>query len=283
MPDIYNTLPIKGVARTVAEVLGVPAPEGAARGLDFVVRALQAQLGGPADRAVLYHADAVGMHLIQRYTERFIPVLERASVCVPMVSTVMSLTPVAHASMYTGLDPEAHGIRVYERPRLSCETLFDTLLAAGRRPGVIAMTDSTFLHIFAQRDMPYYEVKNNGEALAKAEELMAEGRCDVLSIHTFEYDDAAHAQGPTSPGALEAAEREAQGFAKVHGLISRYWGNTGAVLAYLPDHGQHWVEPWEPNPHHYKGDHGSFLGEDMNVLHYYCAVSGQSLGKQIPT
>ncbi len=272
MPDYYNSIPLKRVTRTVANMLEAPAPEGAADGLDFVERKLKSILGGPAQRAVLYHADAIGMHLIQKYTQRFIPVLERGDVCVPMVSTVASVTPVAHATMYTGVDPQVHGILVYDRHKLTCQTLFDTLLAAGRHPAIIAMPDSTFLHIFAGREMPYYEVQNNAQALEKAEDLMSRGECDVISIHTFEYDDAAHEDGPESQSALAAASREAEGYAKIHALVQAYWNEFNVLTAYLPDHGQHAMEPFEPNPHGYKGDHGSFRGEDMNVLQYYSAI-----------
>lgn len=273
MSDTYHSIPLTRVARTLANLLDVPAPKGAADGLGFVERRLGATLGGKAERAVLYHADAIGMYLIQKYTDLFLPVLEQTMIGVPMISTVASLTPVAHASMYTGLTPEEHGIRVYERPQLACETLFDTLLAAGRRPAIIAMPDSTFLHIFAGRDMPYYEVRDNAAALKKAEELMKNGDCDVLSIHTFEYDDAAHDFGPESERALEAARREVNGFTAVNNLLQAHWCGESVLTAYLPDHGQHAVEAWEPNPHHYKGDHGSFRTEDMNVMQFYGAVA----------
>ena len=218
MSDTYNSIPITRVARTIADLLDVPAPKDAAPGLEFVERMVEARLGGKAQRAVLYHADAIGMYLIQKYTNMFLPVMERTLVGVPMISTVASLTPVAHASMYTGLTPAEHGIHVYERPQLACETLYDTLIQAGRHPAIIAMPDSTFLHIFGGREMPYYEVRDNAEALEKAEELMAEGTCDVLSIHTFEYDDMAHDHGPECARALDGGRRQRIGVARALAL-----------------------------------------------------------------
>ena len=272
MSEVYHSIPLTRMARTVADILAVPAPKGASEGIAMAEKKMAAIFGGNAQRAVLYHADAIGSYLVERYTERFAPVFEHADIGIPMISTVMSLTPVAHASMYTGLEPAQHGIRVYERPRLTCETLFDTLLAAGKRPAIIAMTDSTFMHIISGRDMPYYEVRTNAESLEKAKELMRTDACDVLSIHTFEYDDAAHEEGPESPRALDAAQREAEGFARVTELVKRYWSAFDTLTAYLPDHGQHAVEPWEPNEHGYKGDHGSFRTEDMNVFQFYGAI-----------
>ena len=58
---------------------------------------------------------------------------------------------------------------------------------------IVAQTDSTFLHIFAGRDMPYFECANAAEIQDKALELIATDAYDVISIHTFEYDNAAHA------------------------------------------------------------------------------------------
>ena len=34
--------------------------------------------------------------------------------------------------MYTGVDPVVHGIMTYTRPQLTCDTLYDQLIAAGK-------------------------------------------------------------------------------------------------------------------------------------------------------
>ncbi|MCI1722236.1 MAG: alkaline phosphatase family protein [Lachnospiraceae bacterium] len=272
MSDTYNSIPIKRLCRTISDLLGVPAPEGAAPAIPYIENILKRELGGTAGKAVLYHADAIGSFMIQKYTEDFAPVFENSCTFLPMTSTVMSVTPVSHATMYTGLDPEQHGIRVYEKPRLTCETLYDTLLKAGRHPAIIAMPDSSFLHIFSGRDMPYIEVSDNAEALSEAEKLMKENVCDVISIHTFEYDDSAHETGPESRKSYEAAVREAQGYGKLCDMIRRYWSGENTLVGYMPDHGQHLMEPWEPNPDHYVGDHGSFRTEDMNITQFFGVV-----------
>ena len=172
MADHYNKFPMKTFAGTVAGCMGLPLPETYADGIGWLSDILVKRMGGTADRVVLYHADAVGQYMWQKYTELFAPVYAHTSVALPMLSTVESVTPVSHASMYTGLDPEGHGICTYVRPQLTCSTLFDVLKAAGKRVAIVAQADSTFLHIFAGRDIEYYEEPNAIGVQEKALELI---------------------------------------------------------------------------------------------------------------
>ena len=181
MADHYNLFPMKTFAATVADCMDLPLPETYAKGIDWVSALMKQRMGGTADRVVLYHADAVGMHIWQKYTDLFAPVYAHTSLAVPMLSTVESVTPVSHASMYTGLDPEQHGIMTYVRPKLECSTLFDVLLAAGKKVAIVAQLDSTFLHIFEGRNLDYFEAKNAIEVQEKALELIATDEYDVIS------------------------------------------------------------------------------------------------------
>ena len=239
-----------------------PLPETYAPSVSWAAKILKERMGGAADRVVLYHADAVGLYLWQKYNNRFAPVYRHTSMALPFVSTVESVTPVAHASMYTGLDPAGHGIETYVRPQLTCDTLFDQLTAAGKKIAIIAMADSTFLHIFQGRELDYFEAKNAAEIQEKALELIASDQYDVISIHTFEYDNAAHAFGPESKQALNAVSIEAEGFAKIAEELKKFTGKHRTLLTYSPDHGQHLTEGGT-------GTHGSKMIEDMNVLHFF--------------
>ena len=176
MADHYNLFPMKTFAATVADCMDLPLPETYAKGIDWVSALMKQRMGGTADRVVLYHADAVGMHIWQKYTDLFAPVYAHTSLAVPMLSTVESVTPVSHASMYTGLDPEQHGIMTYVRPKLECSTLFDVLLDAGKKVAIVAQLDSTFLHIFEGRNLDYFEARNAIEVQEKALELIATNR-----------------------------------------------------------------------------------------------------------
>jgi len=264
MADHYNLYELKQFAATVAECMELPLPETYAPSVSWAAKILKERMGGAADRVVLYHADAVGLYLWQKYNNRFAPVYRHTSMALPFVSTVESVTPVAHASMYTGLDPAEHGIETYVRPQLTCDTLFDQLIAAGKKVAIIAMADSTFLHIFRGRELDYFEAKNAAEIQEKALELIATDQYDVISIHTFEYDNAAHAFGPESKQALNAVSIEAEGFAKIAEELKKFTGKHRILLPYSPDHGQHLTEGGT-------GAHGSKLIEDMNVLHFFGA------------
>jgi len=260
MADHYNLYPLKQFAATVASCMDLPLPDTYAPPISWAATLLRQRLQGNAQRVILYHADAVGQYIWQKYTHLFAPVYRYTSLAIPFVSTVASVTPVAHASMYTGLDPEGHGIQTYTRPQLTCDTLFDRLIAAGKRVAIIAMNDSTFLHIFKGRKLDYFAVPNAAGIREKALELIAADCYDVISIHTFEYDNAAHAYGPESKEALNAVSMEAEIFAELAAAAKQLPHRT--LLSYSPDHGQHLTEGGA-------GSHGSKLIEDMNVLHFF--------------
>lgn len=262
MAEHYNLYELKQFAATIADCMDLPLPDTYAPSIDWAAKILKERMGGAADRVVLYHADAVGMYIWQKYNNRFVPVYKHTSMSLPFVSTVESVTPVAHASMYTGLDPAEHGIQTYIRPQLTCDTLYDQLLKAGKRVAILAMEDSTFLHIFTGRKLDYFEAKNAVEICEKALELIESDQYDVISIHTFEYDNAAHAFGPESKQALNAISLEAEGFAKIAEALKNFADKHRILLSYSPDHGQHLVEGGT-------GAHGSKLIEDMNILHFF--------------
>ncbi|MBE6885041.1 MAG: hypothetical protein E7487_10585 [Ruminococcaceae bacterium] len=265
MADHYNRYPLKQFAATIADCIDLPLPENYAPAIGWVSNILKERLGGTADRAVLYHADAVGLYMWQKYTHLFAPVYAHTSLSLPFLSTVESVTPVAHASMYTGLDPKEHGICTYVRPQLTCSTLFDELIKAGKKVAILAQSDSTFLHIFAGRELDYFEEPNAISIQEKALELIAADQYDVISIHTFDYDDAAHQYGPESKEALNAISIEAQGFNDIVNELKKLKDKHRILYTYSPDHGQHLTAGGS-------GAHGSKMIEDMNVLHFFGTI-----------
>lgn len=265
MADYFNKFELKAFAGTIADCMDLPLPEAYAPGLNWVSDILKKRMGGAADRAVLYHADAVGMYIWQKYTNLFASVYEHTSMAIPFVSTVESVTPVAHASMYTGLDPKDHGIETYVRPQLTCSTLFDVLIAAGKRVCIVAQADSTFLHIFKGRELDYFEGANAIEVQELSLKAIESGKYDVISIHTFDYDNAAHAFGPESKQALNAISIEAQGFDRIARLLQQTNAGHRTLLTYSPDHGQHLMPGGN-------GAHGSKMIEDMNILHFFGTI-----------
>ena len=265
MADHFNHYPLKHFAATVADCMDFPLPDYYAPSISWAARILKKRMGGTADRAVLYHADAVGLYIWQQYTSLFAPVYKHTSMAIPFLSTVESVTPVAHASMYTGLDPEGHGIKTYVRPQLTCDTLYDQLIKAGKKVAIVAMEDSTFLHIFTGREMDYFSAKNAAEIKEISLELLAKDSYDLISIHTFEYDNAAHHYGPESKEALNAVSIEAEVFDILASELNKFAGKHRILLSYSPDHGQHLTEGGN-------GAHGSTMLEDMNILHFFGTI-----------
>ena len=265
MADHYNLYPMKSFANTVAGCMDFPLPDTYAPGVQWVSDIMKARMGGPADRAILYHADAVGLYIWQKYTNLFTPVYEHTSLALPMLSTVESVTPVSHASMYTGLDPEQHGICTYVRPQLTCDTLYDQWIKAGKKVAIVAQLDSTFLHIFAGRDLDYFEAQNAIGVQEISLSLIEKNCYDIISIHTFDYDNAAHAYGPESKEGLNAISLEAEGFDRIAKAVQALQDGKRTLLTYSPDHGQHLVAGG-------RGVHGSKMIEDMNVVHFFGAI-----------
>lgn len=265
MADHFNLFPLKQWAGIVAECVGTEVPEEFAPAVPWITKILKERLGGRADRAVLYHADAVGQYIWQKYTNLFAPVYKYTSMAIPFLSTVESVTPVAHASMYTGLDPEGHGIQTYTRPQLECVTLYDLWIKEGKKVAIVAQEDSTFLHIFKGRKLDYFEEKNGLAVQEKALELIDTDQYDIISVHTFDYDNAAHAFGPESKQGLNAISLEAEGFQRIAKALENYRGKHKILLTYSPDHGQHLTEGGT-------GSHGSKMLEDMNVLHFFGTI-----------
>ena len=265
MADHYNMYHLKHFAATVAECMDFKLPDGYAPAISWVSDILKRKMGGAADRAVLYHADAVAQYIWQKYTNIFAPVYAHTSMAIPFLSTVKSVTPVAHASMYTGLDPEQHGITKYVRPKLECSTFYDELIREGKRPVIVAQADSSFLHIFKERKMDYFECKDGDEVLERSLEVIEKDIYDVISIHTFEYDSASHHFSPESKEALNALTLEAENFSAIVKLLETQKEKHKTVISYSPDHGQHAVEGG-------RGAHGSNMIEDMNILHFFGTI-----------
>ena len=267
--DHYNALPLRHFAGNLAYCMGIRLPSQFEQPITWAMDILTDHLSFFADRAVMYHADAVPMYVWQKEISLFAPVYAHTQMSLPMCSTVESVTPVAHASMYTGVEPEVHGILTYVRPKLECDTLYDVLLAQGKRIAIVAGTDSSFLHIFAGRNLDYFEEPNAISIKETAQRLIAEDKYDLISIHTFEYDSAAHAFGPESKQAFNAISIEAECFDEIVKTIKQHYVDHNTLLCYAPDHGQHATAG-------NRGSHGSKMTEDMNILHFYGMIRAQN-------
>jgi hypothetical protein len=251
-------------AATLAALLDIAAPQGAAAPLDLVLQAAKRRFDGqPADRLLLYNPDAVALWLYEAHTPLFTPVQLRTELTLPLHSVMPTVTPVCFASMYTGLEPACHGIQAYVKPVLQVETLFDTLLFAGRRPAIVSTEGDSISSIFLKRQMDYFIYPTPEDCNRKAAELLRADRHDLIVVYNGDYDAAMHRHGPEGAASLAALARNAEAFAMLTDTAAQAWaGRHRGVTAFAPDHGCHAIDGG-------LGSHGLDMSEDMNIVHFY--------------
>ncbi|MBN2333975.1 alkaline phosphatase family protein [Candidatus Bathyarchaeota archaeon] len=256
---------IDSVTPSVCGLMGVAPPRGStAQPIKELLAAGKKALDGrPAEKALLYAPDAMGEWLFQRHRDEFGHVLEAAPIQVQMRSMTPSKTPVCYGSMFTGLKPEGHGIRQYEKRVLSCDTMFDALSRAGKSVAIVAVKGSSIDLIFRGRPIDYYTEEYDPEVEERVLALLGEGSHDLILAYHQGYDDRMHGSTPTSPEAIEAFRGHLETIRRFSESFERSWGGRDRVIAFLPDHGTH------VDPDTGKGTHGSEMPEDMEVRHFW--------------
>ena len=258
MQDVYCAYPVTGVAASITRALGASAPHEAAPPLD----ALNALVGEGTDRVLMYNPDAVALWLYEKYTDLFLPVLRHTQLALPLRTVMPSVTPVCFASMYTGAEPDVHGIRRYEKPIVRTDTVFDALLRAGKKPCIVSTGQDSMSRIFLQREMDYRIVDTPDEANALALELIAQDEYDLLCVYNGNYDGTMHKFGPESPQSLDALRHNTAAFASLADAVRTHWTHHRTLIAFAPDHGCHEIDGD-------CGSHGLDMPEDMNIIHFY--------------
>lgn len=254
---------LTGTAATLETLLGVPVHEGAAAPLGPVLKAADAAFGRPAaDRLFWYNPDAVARWLVQKRGADFAPLAAGTDLALPLQSVVPPVTPVCFASMYSGLPPERHGIRRYEKPVLRVPTVFDALPAAGRRAAIVSTEGDSISRIFLGRPVDYFIYKTPAECNAKALELIDADRHDLIVLYNGDYDHWMHRSGPEGFFALRALRRDLACFAALRERITEKWAGRDTVLAFAPDHGCH-------RAYGLLGTHGIDAPCDMEIVHFY--------------
>ena len=259
MSDLYSSICISSVKSTILELMGLEKTEGD-KGSNPVIKALAR--GKKTDRAVIYNPDAVALWVYQKYTEKFTEAAVKSDLAVPMLSVMPSVTPVCFASMYTGVMPEVHGIRKYEKPVLRTETVFDRFLAAGKKCAIVSTEGDSISKIFLERDMDYYIYGSVDEVNAKTFELIEENRYDLLVIYNGDYDGFMHKFGPESEEALSRLDMNVATYGKIVDAIRKHMPENRVFYGFCPDHGCHEIDGG-------CGSHGLDMQEDMNVIHFY--------------
>jgi len=233
-------------------------------------------VGGPA-RGLVFCPDAVGDHLADSAGTAMALVRRSAPLELALRACVPPVTPVCFASMFTGAPPGIHGIVRYEKPVLSCDTVFDCAVRAGLGAGIVAVRGSSIDLIFRGRPIDYFSMPDDRAVRRRAIELIEAREHELLVVYQQDYDDLLHERGPFDAAALEAVRRHSEDFAALVGAAEAHWAGPPWFASFAPDHGAH-VLPGG------RGDHGEDIPEDMAVTHFWrLSPPGSSGGRFAPT
>ena len=248
-----------GVAASIlADVLGFARPGFAtAEPSDDVARAL-----GRADRALVVAPDAMGDHLWRRRPDLRNRFAAAAPVEVVVTAPQPSVTPVCYSTTFTGGGPDRHGITRYEKPVLTCDTVFDAAHRGGRRVAVVAVADSSIDLLFRRPFVDHIPQEDDAAVVEATVDVLDAGEHDLVVAYLSSYDDFQHRHGPFGDEAVAAAERVTAAVEACVEAARRAWAAHRWLCALLPDHGAH----LRPDG---RGDHDGSDPVDLEVTQFY--------------
>lgn len=254
---------IASVAATLLELCGATEQglEPGAAAAD--ARVLARAPAGGVKKMLVYAPDAIGRLAISKFPAAFDGLEQAGFLKFPLSSVLPSKTPVCYASMFTGLPPEGHGIRQYEKPVLKCKTIFDALPAHGVRTAIVAVKDSSIDLIFKGRNLDYFSEASDQAVTGRALALIAAGAHDFILAYHQDYDDILHASDPWNASAQAAIKGHVLAFEELAAAFDRKWRGVPRCALFAPDHGAH-VDPATG-----KGTHGDNSPDDMDVAHFW--------------
>ena len=260
---MYNQSSLDTLAAALAYSMGIDAPKSAAPANETLCRYVDETLGAArADRLFMYNPDAIAQWVWEKYPGLFSEVAKRTELDLPLCTVMPSVTPVCFGTMYTGVQPEVHGIRKYEKPVITTDSLFDALIRSGKKCAIVAESNCSMAMIFLNREMDYYVYDTIEEVNAKACDLIMRDEYDMIAVYNGNYDAFMHRYAPESIEALCEARANAQIFATFSVLIDRYWSAHNTLVGFAMDHGCHEIDGG-------LGSHGLDMEEDLNILHRY--------------
>lgn len=264
-----NSVSLDVVARSLCDIMGVDAPlqsaPACATMTEYADRVFE---GKKADRIFMYNPDAIGQWIYEKYPQLFTEATALTDIAVPLLSPMPSVTPVCFGTMYSGLQPEQHGIQKYEKPTLKAETVFDAMIAAGKKVAIVAYLTCTISLIFREREMDYFTFKTLPEVHAKVAELIVNDEYDMIVVHGWNYDSVMHKKGPESVEALSEARINSSIYATFDALVRKHWKQHNVFMGFAMDHGCHEIDGD-------CGSHGLDMPEDRNITHLYKAYAAE--------
>ena len=266
---MFNELSLDTLCGALAYAMGVEPPKEAAAPAQPLVDYIDQKLGGKkCDRIFMYNPDAVGQWVYEKYPHYTHEIRDCTELELPFKTVMPSVTPVCFGTMYTGAQPEVHGIRKYEKPVISIDTIFDAMIRAGKKCAIVGDMECSLSKIFLERDMDYYPCPQIGDINAKATQLILEDKYDFLVIYNGNYDSRMHKWGPEDALSLGELRANSLTFAMYDTLIRNNRKGHNTLLGFAMDHGCHEIDGG-------CGSHGLDMPEDLNIVHLYKAYPAE--------
>lgn len=256
-----NSLDTLCAALTYA--MGIEAPACAAAPNPDLCEYLDKVLcGEKADRIFMFNPDAIGQWIYEKYPSMFVEATKRTELEVPLSAVMPSVTPVCFGTMYTGAQPEVHGIQSYVKPVLTIDTIFDALIRGGKKPAIVSTAGDSISKIFLERRMDYFIYDTIEEVNAKAAELILTDKYDFIAVYHANYDSYMHKFGPESKEALGELRANVRTYGMFCEMIAEHWKSHNSLIGFAMDHGCHEIDG-------NCGSHGLDMDEDINIVHLY--------------
>ena len=264
-----NTQSLDALCAALAYAMGIEAPACAAPACPELTGYVDKALGGKkADRIFMYNPDAIAQWVYEKYPQLMKEAVAGTSLAVPFRTVMPSVTPVCFGTMYTGTQPEVHGIRSYTKPVITVDSLFDAVIRAGKKAAIVSTEGCSMSKIYLERQMDYYVLPNESEANAKGAELILGDKHDLICVYNGNYDSMMHKFGPESKEALAELRCNSEAFAMFGALIRENWKKHDTLVGFAMDHGCHEIDGGS-------GSHGLDMPEDLNIVHLYQAYPAQ--------
>lgn len=260
-----NSNSLDGICAALAHAIGIEPPKMAAEKNPILAEYVDKIFGGEgADRIIMYNPDAVAEWIYKKYSHLCTAATNCSDIEVPLATVMPSVTPVCFGTMYTGAQPEIHGIQKYEKPVIKIDTLFDALVRAGKKVAIITYKQCSLSRIYLERDIDYYHFEEGDieDVNAKACELILEDKHDFIVIYNGNYDSVMHKFGPESPEALAELRTNAHIFSVISRMVENNLKCRNVLLGFAMDHGCHEIDGG-------CGAHGLDMDEDINIVHLY--------------
>ena len=268
---MFNETSLDTLCGALAYAMGIDAPEQAAAPNETLTKYIDDVLQGKkVDRIFMYNPDAVPQWINEKYPHYTQEICDCTDLALPLRTVMPSVTPVCFGTMYTGAQPEVHGIQKYDKPVITIDTLFDAMIRAGKKCLIIANTNCSLDQIYRNRDMDYISVKNHYDINAAAAKAILEDKYDFIVCYNGNYDYWQHRFGPEAPEALAELKFNSITATTFLRMIQENWGSHNTLFGFAMDHGSHEVPAFEKRPGLiYRGTHGDEIPEDLNIVHRY--------------